>query len=366
VKDVPKIRLAPRGGAELVSVPGGRFIMGSPEQEEGRSNNEGPQHAVELASFFMARTPVTNAQYRTYLEANRAVKEPAAWSDRKHNQPQQPVVGVSWDEAKAYCEWAGLRLPTEAQWEYACRAGSTTRYCSGDHEKDLAEVGWYDGNSGKRLHTVGELKPNAWGLYDMHGNVWELCEEIWVGDYQGVVHRPGDGLRTQDPGKTSTVVRGGRFGQEARVARSAYRTSYPPGGRGKTTGFRPVLMDVVDEPGGEPPRAHSTERSSDPSEAPAPEPSEGASERLVHELVDELARVFWDAEAARVLVQRAGFPTPYVPDFKTALGFWSVVISEARHGRIRGGAQAVVDEAVRQYPGNSIFTAYREPVRRGQ
>lgn len=225
-------------GVELVLVPGGRFLMGSPEGEQGRDADEVPQHEVELAGFWLARAPVTNAQYREYMRANPGVKEPQFWGDRRYNQDEQPVVGVSWDEAKAYCEWAGLLLPTEAQWEYACRAGTTTRYSSGDSEEDLAKVGWYGGNSGGRLHAVGELEPNGWGLYDMHGNVWEWCEDTWVGNYEGAVHRAGDGLRTQPVGDANRVMRGGRFDYGARYAQSAYRSYRHPGDRGQYVGFR--------------------------------------------------------------------------------------------------------------------------------
>ncbi|MCA9710353.1 MAG: SUMF1/EgtB/PvdO family nonheme iron enzyme, partial [Myxococcales bacterium] len=128
----PTVITTRRDGVELVWIPGGRFLMGSPETEEGRDPDEGPQHEVELSGFWLGKTPVTNAQYGEYMKAKRGVKEPARWGDPSYNQPQQPVVGVSWEEAVAYCEWAGLLLPTEAQWEYACRAGTTTRYHSGD------------------------------------------------------------------------------------------------------------------------------------------------------------------------------------------------------------------------------------------
>ncbi|MCA9707834.1 MAG: formylglycine-generating enzyme family protein [Myxococcales bacterium] len=147
---------------------------------------------------------------------------------------------VSWEEAVAYCEWARLSLPTEVQWEYACRAGTTTRYHSGDGEEDLARVGWYGGNSGRRLHAVAELEPNGFGLYDMHGNVYEWCQDTWVGSYAGTVHQPGDGLRTQPGGDSDRVVRGGDFVFGPRFARSAYRAGLVPGYRIVDVGFRVV------------------------------------------------------------------------------------------------------------------------------
>ncbi len=235
-----QVIVASRGGVELVRIPGGTFMMGSPEGEDGRFSDEGPQHEVTLAEFYLARTPVTNAQYRRFLEARPDAPKPNYWDNREYNQDEQPVVGVSWDEATAYCEWAGLMLPTEAQWEYACRAGTTTRYHSGDDEADLARVGWYAGNSEDRLHPVGELDPNGFGLYDMHGNVWEWCTDAWVGSYKGAEHRAGDGLRTQPVGDASRVFRGGAFISTARYARSAYRSSWRPDFRDSIVGFRPA------------------------------------------------------------------------------------------------------------------------------
>ena len=131
----------------------------------------GPQHEVEVPGFYMGRYPVTNEEYGRFLADNGDASEPEYWGDRKFNQPNQPVVGVSWNDAQRYAQWAGLRLPTEAEWEYACRAGTTTRYYTGDSEADLDRAGWYDGNSGGKLHPVGQKEPNAFGLYDMHGNV---------------------------------------------------------------------------------------------------------------------------------------------------------------------------------------------------
>lgn len=225
-------------GVELVLIPGGRFLMGSPEGEEGRFDREGPRQWVELTSFWLARTPVTNAQYREYMKANPRVQAPQHWGEQRYNQSQQPVVGISWHEAQAYCAWAGLRLPTEAQWEYACRAETRTRYCSGNGEEDLKKVGWYSHNSGHRLHGVRELEPNAWGLYDMHGNIDEWCEDAY-GDY-ATSARAGDGLRHEPVGDVYRVLRGGSFDQDARQARSASASSWHPDDRGHSVGLRPA------------------------------------------------------------------------------------------------------------------------------
>ncbi len=226
-------------GVELVLIPGGDFMMGSPPTEQGRYHAEGPQHRVELASFYLARTPVTNAQYSEYLaDPNAKARVPESWADRQYNQPQQPVVGVSWADAQAYCEWAGLMLPTEAQWEYACRAKSTTRYSSGNSERDLDRVGWHRGNSGGRLHTVAEKEANDFGLYDMHGNVWEWCRDAF-GPYS--TPPVGDeGLRHEPVGDADRVLRGGSGSFSAHFARSAYRDLNHPGYRFPSLGFRPA------------------------------------------------------------------------------------------------------------------------------
>lgn len=147
------------------------------------------------------------------------------------------MVGVTWFEAREYCAWAGLRLPTEAQWEHACRAGTTTRYCTGDTEAGLKAVARYSGNAGGELPTVATLKPNAWGLYDMHGNVWEWCEDTY-GTYEAEPC-PGDGLRDQHVGATN-VIRGGVFKGKARDVRSACRNPARPDRRDYFIGFRPA------------------------------------------------------------------------------------------------------------------------------
>ncbi|KAB2832406.1 MAG: formylglycine-generating enzyme family protein, partial [Candidatus Brocadia sp.] len=173
--------------------------------------------------FYMGRYPVTNEEYARFLKANPTVTEPAYWADRKYNQPKQPVVGVSWEDARHYAAWAGLRLPGEAEWEYACRAGSKTRYYSGDKDEDLARVGWYTKNSGGQLHAVGEKEPNGFGLYDMHGNVWEWIEDDWHDNYKGA---PNDGRAWVDKRRGSDrVVRGGGWYGGAQGCRSAARST---------------------------------------------------------------------------------------------------------------------------------------------
>lgn len=236
-----KVLIAETGGYELVLIPGGTFRMGSPPTEEGRFVSEGPQHEVEISRFYLGRYPVTNEEYRRFLEANPGTTEPEYWGDRRYNQPRQPVVGVSWDDASRYAEWAGLRLPTEAEWECACRAGTTTRYHSGDNEEDLARVGWYKGNSEDRLHPVGEKEANGFGLFDMHGNVWEWCADWWQGDYKaaGTVDPAGP------PTGQSRVFRGGCAWYSAWNCRSASRSGWLPGDRRSDQGFRPAAGQPV-------------------------------------------------------------------------------------------------------------------------
>ncbi|MCA9654916.1 MAG: SUMF1/EgtB/PvdO family nonheme iron enzyme, partial [Myxococcales bacterium] len=240
----PDVFVAQPGGYELVRIPGGTFKMGSPDDDEMAYLEEQPQHEVTLADFYLGRHPVTNEEYGRFLEANPRAKEPEYWGDRNLNHPRQPVVGVSWEEAMAYCEWAGLTLPTEAQWEYACRAGTTTRYWSGDREEDLARVGWYSGNSRRTLHAVGEKPANPFGLYDMHGNIGEWCLDARV-SYAKTRSRLGDGLRQQPVGDARRVVRGGDpLGviDNARFARSACRIGGRPEFSNRNLGLRPARV----------------------------------------------------------------------------------------------------------------------------
>ena len=241
-------------GYELVFIPGGVFMMGSPETEEGRYKNEGPVHEVTVSDFYMGRYPVTNEEYQRFLETNSQIKEPGYWGDRSYNQPRQPVVGVSWYDAKAYAEWAGLQLPSEAQWEYACRAGTQTRYSWGD-KRDCSKANYGNSNSefakeckdinpGKPS-AVGNYPPNKFGLYDMHGNVWEWCEDHWHDNYNGA---PDDGSVWVAKGEGALrVFRGGSWINFAELCRAASRFRVLPDDRYYSVGFR--LVRLPGQPG---------------------------------------------------------------------------------------------------------------------
>lgn len=233
-------------GCELVLIPSGQFTMGSQDGARDGFSDELPAHEVKIAPFYMAVHPVTNEQYARFLAAHPEVAPPGSWGDRQYNQPRQPVVGVSWNDAQAYCRWAGLRLPTESEWEYACRAGSTTRFWSGDSEEDLARVGWYQGNSGGRLHSVGEKPASPFGLYDMHGNVWEWVQDAWTINYTTSMDAHPEAFEAEDAAADYRVVRGGSFAFSAKYAGSAYRRNGRLWHRGVLQGFRPA-KDVVSD-----------------------------------------------------------------------------------------------------------------------
>jgi len=228
-----ELRVDPRTGIAFITIPAGEFDMGS----ENENRNEKPVHRVRLSKpFLLGKYLVTNAEYQRFLEANPKAKPPSEWSNSQFNDPQQPVVGVSWHDAQVFCQWAGCRLPTEAEWEYACRAGRKTRFSFGDDESKLGEYAWYGKNSGGKTQPVGQKKPNAWGLYDVHGNVWEWCHD-WFGPYpKGPVTDPSG------PAKgASRVLRGDSWIIGVPTGLScSYRIGIAPEFRDLSVGFRVV------------------------------------------------------------------------------------------------------------------------------
>ena len=233
-----------RTGIAFVRIPVGSFRMGDEKWDHTK-----PIHSVRITQdFFLGKYPVTNEEYARFLE-EKGHDEPAEWSERRFNQPQQPVVGVSWDDAQAFCQWAQCRLPTEAEWEYAYRAGTTTAFSFGDDESELTKFAWYDKNSKTQSQTVGSKKPNPWGLYDMHGNVYEWCQDWYDDGYYR--ESPENDPPGPDKGKPpswytemgeSRVLRGGCWRSVGRECRSGFRSACGPAYRDRFVGFRVVRL----------------------------------------------------------------------------------------------------------------------------
>lgn len=159
----------------MVLIPAGEFQMGSLEGER----DEYPRHMVYLDAYYIDKHEVTVGQYKDFAkDAGRAMREQESWSTDRH-----PIVNVDWHDADAYCKWAGGRLPTEAEWEKAARGGTNTTYSFADDKSKLGEYAWYSGNSNRQAHPVGQKKANQYGLYDMHGNVWEWVSDWYYEDY---------------------------------------------------------------------------------------------------------------------------------------------------------------------------------------
>jgi formylglycine-generating enzyme required for sulfatase activity len=266
---------------DFVYVKGGAYVMGSPQNEVGRGENE-MQHSVTICDLFVCKYAVTVAEFKRFIDesnyqtdaekANSSrIFDGKKWEDkaginwrhgvsgnvRKEGEYNHPVLHVSWNDAVAYCEWLSkqhrrtFRLPTEAEWEYACRAGTTTPFNTG--ENITTDQANFDGNypysknkkGAFRQNTVSadSLKPNKWGLYNMHGNVWEWCSD-WYGEkYYDECQAKGS---VDNPGGPETgsrrVLRGGSWYDDAEYCRSAYRNCRTPDYRNTFVGFRPVFV----------------------------------------------------------------------------------------------------------------------------
>lgn len=242
-KSPPKEIAVDLGGGvklEMLLIPAGGFLMGSPDSDKRATPDETPQHWVRINKpFYMGKYPVTQEQWETVMGSNPS----------QLKGPKNPVEMISWDDcqaflgklnAKASGQGGRFALPTEAQWEYACRAGSTTKYYFGDDESQLGDYAWCNATSeGKTSHPVGLKKPNAWGLYDMQGNVWELCQD-WYDDGYYVLS-PADDPAGPAEG-TDRVHRGGIWTNSPTGCRSAYRTYSPPQFRDCRQGMRIIRL----------------------------------------------------------------------------------------------------------------------------
>ena len=240
-KEEPE-RLAEQGnsiGMKFTLIPAGEFEMGSPPDEMDRYSDEGPVHHVTIENaFYMGRYEVTQKQWREIMGDN-----PSYFTGEN-----LPVEEVSWDDVQEFIKKLNekegtdrYRLPSEAEWEYACRAGTTTRYSFGDSKSKLDDYAWYrwSKNSGSKTHPVGQKKPNPWGLYDMHGNVWEWVQDSWHRNYNSA---PTDGSAWEGDG-ARRVGRGGGWCERARSCRSAHRLYDGRVGRvgvGRVGGWRRV------------------------------------------------------------------------------------------------------------------------------
>jgi len=216
---------------EMVHLPKGTFIFG-----EGSTAKE---ITIDY-EFEMGKYPVTVGEYMTFVEDTKTHYPEWLEKNNEYNletgidkhyedinqNAKAPIVGISWEDAVAYCGWLSektnhnYRLPTEAEWEYACRAGTTTKWSFGDDENELDKYAWYNSNSKGSAQEIGQKKPNNWKLFDMHGNVWEWCED-WY-----------------DEEEKKKVLRGGSWNYVANIARSACRGSWTPTGRSVDGGFR--------------------------------------------------------------------------------------------------------------------------------
>ena len=207
--------------------------MGSPANETGRYDDEGPVHHVTISkAFYLSKYEVTQKQWNEVMGDN-----PSHFKG-----DDLPVEKVSWDDVQEFIKKLNekestdkYRLPSEAEWEYAARAGTTTRYSFGDDDSKLGEYAWYRENSGVKIHPVGKKGANPWGLYDMHGNVWEWVQDEWHNSYNSV---PLNGSAWEDGSGAFRIVRGGGWYNNAGLCWSAFRNRNDPGNRFNDLGFR--------------------------------------------------------------------------------------------------------------------------------
>ena len=233
-------------------LPGDEFEMGSPEDEPNRrADREGPVHTVTVGSFLIAKREVMKAEYAAVMAGHASLSpNPSHFT----GDVQRPVEQVSWNDlhaADGFLARTGLELPTEARWEYACRGGTSTAFSWGDECNvddcspctPAVDFMWYC-NAGEVTHPVGEKRADPFGLHDMHGNVWELCEDWYQADYYQELVDGGQPVidpLCENPRSGRRVGRGGGWNGDAGVCRSGFRTWIFPGFRGISLGFRPSM-----------------------------------------------------------------------------------------------------------------------------
>ena len=259
----PKLKKGPDikkiAGMELVKVEGGCFDMGCTSEQTDCGGDEKPVHEVCVDDFYISKTEVTYSQFKEFIQETSyktdaekrgysyiydngwKKKNGVTWKDdvkgnrRSQNEYNHPVIHVSWNDAKAFAEWAEGRLPTEAEWEYAARGGNKSRGYKYAGSNDIDRVAWYDGNSGSKTHPVGTKQPNELGLYDMSGNVWEWCSDWYDSDYYEDSRRDNP----QGPsGGSKRVLRGGSWYLNVNDCRVALRGRLNPGNTSYDDGFR--------------------------------------------------------------------------------------------------------------------------------
>jgi len=223
---------------DFVLIPAGEFMMGSPFGELSRKENEGPFHYVSLKnSFYIGKYPVTQKQWKKVIQSNPSYFE----------GEDLPVDSISWSDAQSFIQKLNekegtnkYRLPSEAEWEYACRASTYTRFSFGDDDLTLNEYGWYNKNSKGKTYPIGQKKPNLWGLYDMHGNVWEWVQDVSHYNYNNA---PTDGSVWESGNSNTRIVRGGSKSSSSGECRSAKRFIFQSDYSDNSSGFR-LVKDV--------------------------------------------------------------------------------------------------------------------------
>ena len=234
-REVTTLEVELKGGVVaggMVKIPAGEFLIGCSPGDGECAGNEKPAHKVWVREFFLDTTEVTVAAYRRCVEAGRCsapeTGDRCTWGAA--GQEQHPANCVDWNQAEGYCEWAGKRLPSEAEWEKAARGGTT-----GARYGNLDAIAWYAANSGGSTHPVGKKQPNAYGLYDMLGNVWEWCADWYSEGY----YKDSPGRDPAGPGSGQhRVLRGGSWGDGSGDLRASGRFWNPPVGGYDYYGFR--------------------------------------------------------------------------------------------------------------------------------